>query len=123
MSTGKPTFLEDMNTYKASLTVGKPIFTPEVIESERNRLKDFSLVHNPIYPHTYLSALNEITRLQAELKAANEDAQRLSEEWIEYGEYHNNCIHCGQGVFLGKCNHTPDCPYQLHLERIAKEGK
>jgi len=72
----------------------------------------------------YITGLKyENIRLQSELKAANEDAERLTKYHIIRGAA-NECRYCHKyEIGLDDIIHDPDCPYQLHVERIAKEAQ
>lgn len=65
----------------------------------------------------------ENVRLQTELDAANEDAERLA-HGITYRIFSSTplCVHCGEGELGDKpdeIKHNKFCPITLHRERIG----
>jgi rubrerythrin len=69
-------------------------------------------------------AEQKFAELEAQLKEANEDAERLaiSPEWYKVQTDLYRCPFCGN-LTNGEPEHlahTDDCPYALHLARVAK---
>jgi hypothetical protein len=69
------------------------------------------------------NAENRVEQLEAQLKAANEDAERLAKPRVdEDGKL--RCNHCnGWGYGWegeGHVDHNPDCPITLHRACVAK---
>ncbi len=67
------------------------------------------------------NAEQERDALKAKLAEANEDAERLAKDSIIWGAT-KECRYCHNWeAGVGSIKHTDDCPYVLHIARLAKD--
>lgn len=64
---------------------------------------------------------SKLSELEAQLKAANEDAERLAKKPIKFvAEDKTVCVFCGGQGNGRTINHRVDCVFTLHRARLAK---